>query len=267
MTQEYSALDPGVYVPLITPFYRGEFDGDSLARLMTFVDPYAAGYVPCLSSGEGQYLRDEQWQRVIAAVRRRTRKPVLVGIKRNSASAVLKLARKAEELGCDAAVVPVAHDNETDALHWFGRLAKHTSLPLMIYNTETLRFRTIAALLRLQEIPTVVGLKDSSMNPRFFAAACRLRREGKLRFAVFQGMEHQMQVPGGCDGHVVALANTEPKLCHAMFQRNSNTLNQLLLEAFWRYNLGGNWYVTLKAILAARGTIRSAEEVQLAIRP
>ncbi len=164
-------------------------------------------------------------------------------------------------------MVPVPHEVESESLSYFSELTRKIALPVVVYNTEQNRFMSVAAIKELQRNEMIVGMKDSSMNKRLFSQLCKMRGEGALRFPVFQGMEHQMQIPLGCDGYIVALANTEPKLCRQMLAKQSSRLNEKIIDLFWKYNLGGNWYVSLKALLCERGTIRSAEETILAIRP
>jgi 4-hydroxy-tetrahydrodipicolinate synthase len=257
----------GIYVPLVTPFFRGKFDPQSLVKLVRFAEPHVDGYVPCLSSGEGQQLSDRVWEEVVSATRRVTKKFVAAGIKRHAVEDVVRLSARARRLGCQAVVLPVPSSNERETLSYFSAIGAKIGLPIILYNTEQHHLRTHSALLALARNPAIIGIKDSSMNKRFFAKACQLRRSGALRLAVLQGMEHQMLVPNGCDGHMVALANVEPKLCRQMLRGNSPALHAKIIDRFWSHNLGGNWYVTLKALLAERGILRSAEEVKLAIHP
>jgi 4-hydroxy-tetrahydrodipicolinate synthase len=257
----------GIYVPLITPFYKGKFDPQSLKKLIQFTAPEVNGFVPCLSSGEGGIVSDAVWEDVVRCARTLTKKTVIAGVKRNDLAATIKLSKKAERIGCDAVMVPVPYADEAKALNYFRDLAAAIKLPIVVYNTEQHRFKSIAAIQELQKNTSIIGMKDSSMNEKLFARMCKMRVQKTLRFPVFQGMEHQMHTPPGCDGHIVALANVEPKLCRDMWSKNSLRLNARIIDLFWRYNLGGAWYVTLKSILAQRKIIRSAEETALAIRP
>lgn len=254
-------------MPLITPCYRGQFDPLSLTGLIRSLEAKVQGFVPCLSSGEGQMLNDKQWEQVVQATRGATAKPVLAGIKRSSLAATIALAHRAEELGCDGIVLPVPGRDTREVVDYFQAIAAETSLPIVIYNTETQSIQTLAALRQLEAIPSIIAIKDSSMNEAFFETLCMLRQEGDLRLSVLQGMEHQLKTPQGCDGYLIALANVEPTLCRQMFAQPSDAINQEILELFWRYNLGGDWFISLKSILFCRQTIRSAEQVTLAIQP
>jgi 4-hydroxy-tetrahydrodipicolinate synthase len=257
----------GIYVPLVTPFYKGQFDPQSLKKLMQFTAPEVNGFVPCLSSGEGGIISDSVWEEVVGCTRKHTQKTVIAGVKRDKIADTIKLSKKAERIGCDAVMVPVPCADERKALKYFRDLAGAIALPIVVYNTEQHRFKSVAAIRELQQNTAIIGMKDSSMNEKLFAQMCKMRVNQTLRFPLFQGMEHQMHAPPGCDGHIVALANVDPKLCRTMLHKNTGQLNAKIIDLFWRYNLGGNWYVSLKTLLCERKIIRSAEETTLAIRP
>lgn len=257
----------GVYVPLVTPFYRGQFDPKSLAQLIEQLSPHVAGFVPCLSSGEGQLLSDSDWEAVIRMTRQQTQKPVIAGVKRDRLEDTLRLSAKAAEIGCDAVILPVPCSDEDKVVEYFETVAEAIALPIVLYNTEEHSVQTAAGIRRLEAIPRIIGIKDSSMNQPFFEALCKLRYGGDLRLSVLQGFEHLLKVPAGCDGYLIALANLEPELCQRMFQKNSVEIAAEIEELFWRYNLGGDWFVSMKALLAARQMIRSAEQVNPAIVP
>ena len=257
----------GIYVPLITPFYKGQFDPQSLKKLIQFAAPEVNGFVPCLSSGEGNIISDTVWEEVVRCARKHTKKTIIAGIKRNKIADTIKLGKKAHSIGCDAVMVPVPFADERKTLEYFKDLARAITLPIVVYNTEQHRFKSIAAIKELQQNEAIIGMKDSSMNEKLFARMCKMRIDETLRFPIFQGMEHQMLSPPGCDGHIVALANVEPELCHEMFAKNNARLNAKIIDLFWRYNLGGNWYVSIKSLLCERNIIRSAEETVLAIKP
>ena len=72
-------------------------------------------------------------------------------------------------------------------------------------------------------------------------------------------MENFMGRSQGCDGFLVSLANTEPAFCKKFFYSSQDSTK--LKEFWWTQNLGSQWFITIKAILFARGIIRSAEEV------
>jgi len=254
-------------VPLITPFYKHQLDQLSLTALIRSVENEVQGFVPCLSSGEGHLLRDDQWKAVVQTTRASTDKPVLAGIKRDRLEDSLRLVQQAEAMGCDGVIMPVLSNDCDEVVTYFQEVAQATKLPIVLYNTETQAVSSLSAIRQLEAIENVIAIKDSSMNEAFFQKMCMLREEGDLRLSILQGMEHQLQTPAGCDGYLVSLANVEPALCQHMYRTPSDRINEDILEKFWRYNLGGDWLVTLKAMLFCREVIRSAEQVTLAIQP
>ncbi len=256
----------GLWVPLVTPMYRGEFDMASMAKLIDSVDEYADGYVPCLSSGEGQFLSNEQWHEVVMSVRNKTKKLVVPGIKRENIGEIVSLEHIATELKCDGVAIPVPYKEWEQNKKYFEQLLQATTLPIVIYNTETAFISDVANLKELDRSGRIVAIKDSSMDRKFFAAICSAKVSGELSMSVLQGMEHHLDVPQGCDGYLVSLLNVEPGLVEEMYKNSSAENNKKILDIFWKYNLGGNWFVTLKALLFERGIIRSAEEVALAIK-
>jgi 4-hydroxy-tetrahydrodipicolinate synthase len=175
--------------------------------------------------------------------------------------------KRAEVLECDGVMLPVPFEDEALSIEYFSKIAKASDIPIFLYNTESCCFKSIESIQKLEDIDSIVGIKDSSMNSDFFMKLCHLRQSDRLRISVFQGMEHQMKVPSGCDGYVVALANVEPQLCREMLVQKSDAVNEKIIDLFWKYNLGGNWYITLKSILFSRNVFKSSEEAVLSIRP
>jgi 4-hydroxy-tetrahydrodipicolinate synthase len=257
----------GLYVPLITPMLYGVFDKESMSKLIKSVDQYVDGYVPCLSSGEGQILSNGQWKEVVEFVRTQTDKPLFPGIKREKIEDSVLLEKVAVELKCDGVTIPVPFKDWGDNKSYFDKFLADTSSKIMIYNTENAFISELENLKDLDVNDRIVAIKDSSMNKGFFVEICKSRISQDLSMTVLQGMEHQLDVSEGCDGFLISLLNIEPGLVREMFEKPSDETNKKILDIFWKYNLGGNWYVTLKALLFEKKIIRSAEEVSLAIKP
>ena len=252
----------GVFVPLVTPMRYGEFDKESMAQLMQSIEQYVDGYVPCLSTGEGNVLTNDQWYEVVSFVRSMTDKPVIAGIKRDSKNEIIELAKKAKELGCDSFITPVPSNNWEETRNHFIEISESTNLPFMVYNTEAANISSVEHLMELDQLESVIALKDSSLNTQFFTEACNLRAENRVGLSVLQGMEHLLEVPEGCDGYLVSMANIEPELIRSMYENPSKEINYRILQKFMEYNLGAEWYVSLKALLYYKGIIRSSEQVQ-----
>jgi 4-hydroxy-tetrahydrodipicolinate synthase len=252
----------GLFVPLLTPMKYGQFDKRSMKKLIQSVEQNVNGFVPCLSTGEGNVLSDDQWLEVVSFVKSCTDKPVIAGIKRDSLEDVIKLANKAESVGCEGFIAPVPSNDWNSTKQHFDELINQTNLPFVIYNTETAHIDSLENLKELDGTDRVVSIKDSSMNREFFAEMCQARLSGNLTMTVLQGMEHQLDVPKGCDGYLVSLLNIEPELVREMFEHPTKETQKKIYQKFMQYNLGSDWYITEKAVLLGRGVIDSAEQVQ-----
>ncbi len=250
----------GILVPLITPFYHGKFDKESMKRLMYSIEKDVDGFVPCLSSGEGSLLSEETWITIIQTVRSCTTKPVIAGIKKSKAAEIIAYAHRAYQLNCDAIIVPAIHKNEQDILKYFTDIAKRSPLPVIVYNTQKFHIHTDSAFLKLAQIKNIIGIKDSSGNQNRFDRMCKLKRSQALNIGLFQGLEHQLIDSLCADGFLISLANIAPDLCKKVFQKKEKR-RSTIEETFYKYNLGGFWYVSLKAVLMERDIIRSSEEV------
>lgn len=237
-----------------------------MVRLIWSLDTYADGYIPCLSSGEGDVMDDELWWEVVQATKIATKKPVYAGIKRGTIDRVNALIQKGENIGITGFTIPLKWSTEEDIIAYAEDIARRTALPIIWYNTEKEHLSTREGLQRLANIANTVGLKDSSMNEGFFKIALQMRKNGEISMGIFQGMEHQMTDVVWADGYIVSLANVEPELCRDCLN-NPPTYKERIRELFWQYNLGKDWFVTLKALLFARWIFASAEQITPDIIP
>lgn len=256
----------GSFVPLVTPFYRGKFDENSMKKLVKSLDSSVDGYIPCLSSGEGKSLSVKEWENVINTVFASTKKPVFAGILRSDEKEIFALIKKANSLPCTGIVIPTLYKTDEKNLQYIKQATEFSKKQIMLYNTEEHPLKSIDTIKDLDSLSKIVAMKDSSMNLSFFKKLVTLKNQNKLSMSIFQGMEHLLLQSAGCDGFVISLLNTEPKLCKSMFQKQNKITNDRIIAKFWEQNLGGNWYISLKAILHERGIIRSAEEVKQTIK-
>lgn len=251
----------GLYIPLLTPAYFGSIDEISLISLMSTAEPFVDGYVPCLSSGEGQKLTIDEWKQVVDIVRKNTTKPIYCGIKHESMSDILLLATYAKEIGCEGIVLPVPSFEGEALKQYFETLFEKVDINCIVYNTELYPITDMDTVLLLDSIPNIVAIKESSSNPVFFKELCDLKQSNDIKISVLQGMEHQLDYIEHCDGLLLSLLNTEPELLHTYFKTLDETLKKKIYRLFYEQNLGGEWYISLKAIMKERGIFRSAEEI------
>ena len=204
------------------------------------------------------------WNEAISCVVSLTNKPVAAGILGKDIKQIISLADTANKLGCVAVVIPAAGENEEEIVKFFNELDTKTSLSVIIYNTEKSSVHSVENLMRLDILKNVVAIKDSSGDANFFSEV--IAQKDKFKMSVLQGMENQLLQSKGCDGYLISLGNVEPQLCKTMFENPTEENNQKILAKFWEYNLGGEWYITLKALLYSRGIIRSAEQVKQTVK-
>ena len=152
---------------------------------------------------------------------------VVIGCTNYTADLVCSLARHARSVGADGVLAtppPYAHPNPDELVHFYRTISDRVDIPLMIYNwprgvavdldTET--------VVRLAEIPNVVGIKNSTPNKaRFFetltAVVDRLRVFGDylspVGIAVMQGLGGDGFIGGGA-----LLGAEEPEFFEAVWR-------------------------------------------------
>ncbi len=160
----------GVTVALVTPFRDGEIDFEDLARL---VDWHVEQGTDCLSpvgtTGESPTLDHAEHERVIAAVVERAagRIKVLPGTGSNSTSEAIRLTRFAQRAGANGALMVGPYYNKPTQEGYFRHfeaVVEAVDLPIVLYNipgrtSSNILPETIA---RLAELPTIVGIKEST---------------------------------------------------------------------------------------------------------
>jgi 4-hydroxy-tetrahydrodipicolinate synthase len=132
----------------------------------------------------------------------------------------IELARFAKQAGADAhlSVVPYYNKPTQEGLFLhFKAIAEAVELPLILYNVPG---RTVADLandtvLRLAQIPGVIGIKDATGN---IERGFDLLKRAPAAFSVFSGDDPTapaLMLMGG-KGSISVTANVAPRLMHQM---------------------------------------------------
>jgi dihydrodipicolinate synthase/N-acetylneuraminate lyase len=172
------------------------------------------------------------------------------------------LAAIAKELGATGITVAVPSNNDSETYEYFKMLTEQQDLPLIIYNTESKHIQSLETVQKLNQLnDKILAIKDSSDHRDLFAEICKLRVDGTLNLSILEGMENRLKTLPGCDGYLISLLNLEPELCRVMLEKNDDETNRTVYELFHKYNLGADWFVSIKAFLCARGVIASSEQV------
>jgi 4-hydroxy-tetrahydrodipicolinate synthase len=184
----------GCGTALITPFRPdGSLDEPALHALVEA--QLAAGIsllVPCGTTGEASTLTEHETQRVIeitiAAAAGHV--PIFAGCTHNStAQAILNARRLAQIPGLTGLLTANPYynrPNQEGQFQHFRAIAEAVDLPILLYNIPSRTSTNLLpeTILRLAEIPNIVGVKESSGN---LAQITELLTHTPPGFAVFSG--------------------------------------------------------------------------------
>lgn len=162
----------GAFTALITPFRHGEIDEPALRNLVEFqIQSGINGLVPCGTTGESVTMTEFEHDRTIEIVIDQAvgRVPVIAGTGTNNTRATIEHTRYARAAGATAALVVVPYYNkptQEGMYRHYAAVAEATDLPLVLYNVpgRTGVNMLPETVLRLSEIPTIVGIKEASGN-------------------------------------------------------------------------------------------------------
>jgi 4-hydroxy-tetrahydrodipicolinate synthase len=215
----------GAYTALITPMYEnGEVDYDGFRELIRFqMREGIDGLVPLGTTGETPTLEENEEENLIRAAvdEVRGRIPVIVGAGSNSTKYAVKYAKRAADLGVDAALVVTPYynkPNDEGILRHFEAVAAQGGIPVIIYNIASRTGRNIppALMEKLSRIPGIIGVKEASGDLAQIGDIIRdtagPRKAGGQTFTVFSG-DDALTLPlmalGG-DGVISVVSNLVP---------------------------------------------------------
>ncbi|OFO67339.1 4-hydroxy-tetrahydrodipicolinate synthase [Neisseria sp. HMSC065C04] len=238
----------GSLVALITPMNQdGSINYEQLHDLIDWhIENGTDGIVAVGTTGESATLPVEEHLAVIEATVKHVNKrvPVIAGTGANNTVEAIALSKAAEQAGADytLSVVPYYNKPSQEGIYQhFKAIAEATSIPMVIYNVpgRTVVSMSNDTILRLAEIPNIVGVKEASSNIGNNIELINSVPEG---FAVLSGDD-----PTGlpfmlCGGHgvVTVAANVAPKLfadmCRAALEGDIATARRLNEQLIPIYN-------------------------------
>jgi 4-hydroxy-tetrahydrodipicolinate synthase len=175
----------GCGTALITPFdEKGRIDFGALERFVNWQIERGIDFlVPCGTTGESATLSGDERKAVTAAVVKTAagRVPIIAGAGGNHTAKAVFWARDAAE------VAPMYNKPGPEGLfRHYSALAEATELPILVYNVpgRTGSDLDVDTILRLAEIPRIVGLKEASGN---FGKIARLMSALPEDFLVLSG--------------------------------------------------------------------------------
>jgi len=209
----------GSLVAIITPMREdGSLD---LARFRALIDWHVAegsdGIVVVGTTGESPTVNFDEHKELIriAVSHARGRIPVIAGTGGNSTAEAIELTESAKRAGATAclSVVPYYNKPTQEGLYrHFRKIAETVDLPMVLYNVPG---RTVADLqndtvLRLAQVPGIIGIKDATAN---LERGTDLMRRLPRNFAIYSGDDATALALILLGGHGVisVTANVAPK--------------------------------------------------------
>jgi 4-hydroxy-tetrahydrodipicolinate synthase len=206
----------GVWLPLITPFKDGRLDEISLTRLVRhYTTEPINGLILAATTGEGLTLDELETERLVAvtAAARDRAVPIYLGISGADTRKVVAALARTAEWPIEGYLVPCPYyvrPPQEGLYRHFATLAAATAKPIIVYNIP---YRTgvnlaNATLLRLAELPNIVGVKDCCADQMQTFDLLRARPPG---FAVLTGEDALFYgaIAHGADGGILAAAHVE----------------------------------------------------------
>lgn len=217
-----SPIFQGSMVALVTPMHPdGRLDMEAFRKLIDWhVDQGTDAVVVVGTSGESPTVTvEEQAELIAVAVQHAAgRIPVIAGTGGNSTAEAIELSRHAKDAGAAAglSVVPYYNKPTQEGLYQhFRSVAEAVDLPCILYNVPG---RTVADLsndtiLRLAQVPGVIGVKDATGN---IARGARLIASAPAGFHVISGDDPTAAalILLGGRGNISVTANVAPRLMH-----------------------------------------------------
>ena len=215
----------GSIVALATPMHEdGSVDYPALRRL---IDWHIAEGTDCIgvvgTTGESPTVSVAEHHEIIrvSVEQAKGRVPIMAGCGANSTAEAIELAKFARKIGADCQLQVVPYYNkptqEGQYQHFKAIAEAVGDLPIVLYNVPG---RTVAdmqhdTVLRLAEVPGIVGIKEATGN---IERAQWLIRDVPKGFAVYSGDDPTavaLMLCGG-QGNVSVTANVAPRLMHEL---------------------------------------------------
>ncbi len=208
----------GLFTALVTPFTEaGEIDWRALDRLLPKqLAGGVDGIVILGTTGECPTIHGEEADSLFRHVRERVggTVPVIGGVSGNDTALAVAQAKSAEAAGVDALLVTCPYYNkptQAGLLLHHRTVAEAVSLPVLLYNIKGRTAVNLEAetIVRLAEVPNIVGIKEASTDMAHILSLMALVPDD---FAVLSGND-DMTLPimalGGA-GVICTLSNLLP---------------------------------------------------------
>ncbi len=204
----------GVWLPIVTPFNKGQIDFDSYERLINhYIDAGITGIMANATTGESPVLSDHEQQELLEKTVEfvNHRVPLYWGAGGNSTAKLTEYLKTITDSGIDGilSVSPYYNRPSQEGIYkHFRALSDSTTLPIIIYNIP---YRTgmnmdNKTILKCAEIHNIIGIKDSSGD---INQTMELLREAPDHFSIFTGEDALffLNLVSGGSGGILASAH------------------------------------------------------------
>jgi 4-hydroxy-tetrahydrodipicolinate synthase len=270
----------GCGTALVTPFRPdGALDEAALrAHVHWQIASGISLLIPCGTTGEAATLTESEWLRAveITVEAANDRVPVFAGATHNSTR---EAVQRAQQLGRTAGLTGILTANpyynkpgQEGQYQHFRAIAEAVDLPILLYNIPGRTGTNLepATVLRLAEIPNIIGIKESSGN---MVQITELLTEAPRTFQVLCG-DDALALPtlavGGV-GLVSVASNAIPQQMSQMINAalNDNWISARRINRTYFHLLQANFCepspAPIKAVMALLG--RGNEELRLPMVP
>ncbi|MBO4898252.1 MAG: 4-hydroxy-tetrahydrodipicolinate synthase [Clostridia bacterium] len=216
----------GSGVALVTPFKDGKVNFDKLGELIEFhIENSTDALIICGTTGEAATMPDEEHLSVVeyAVKKSNGRVPIIAGAGSNDTVHGVNLCKRAEAVGADALLLVTPYYNKATQkglIKHYTLMAEAVKIPVILYNVPSRTGVNILpeTLLKLSEVPNIVGVKEASGNIGQVAKIAALCGD---KIAIYSG-DDNMTLPimslGGV-GVISVIANILPKETHDLTQK------------------------------------------------
>ena len=214
----------GSLVAIVTPMHAdGSLDLPCLRKLIDWhIAEGTDGIVIVGTTGESPTVSvDEHCELIRLAVEHANKRvPIIAGSGGNSTVEAIALTNFAKECGADASLQVVPYYNrptQEGMYQHFRKIAESVDIPVILYNVpgRTMADMSNETMLRLAEVPGIIGVKDATGN---LARGIDLLRLVPDSFAVYSGDDATAMALMFCGakGNISVTANVAPRAMHEL---------------------------------------------------
>jgi len=208
---------------LVTPFTEDGINFEELKKLLEFqIEQGTDSIIVCGTTGESSTMSLQEKKDVIKFTVETVHKriPVIAGTGGNNTKEVISLSKYAEDCGVDGLLIVTPYYNkttQTGLIAHYTEIAKHTLLPIILYNVPSRTGLNIEpeTCLALSKISNIVGIKEASGNLSQIAKIASLCGDNLW---IYSGNDDQILpiLSLGGIGVISTLSNIAPRFVHNM---------------------------------------------------